>query len=94
MAQGDGRDGRDHNKECNSVWLAGGGFRGGLIYGAADDVGYTAVTDRMTMPDLFATIAGQMELDHERVTYPRFGREESLTDPAVTGATVHERLVA
>jgi len=96
VAQGDGgngRDGRDHNKECNSVWLAGGGFKGGLIYGESDDVGYAAAVDRITMPDLFATIAKQMGLNHERVTYPRFGRQESMTDPPVTGAKVHEKLV-
>lgn len=85
--------GRDHNRNGFSLLLAGGGFKGGLVYGATDDVGYRAVKNPVSVPDLFATLLRQLGLDHERLTYRHHGREESLTDPAVSKARVVHDLV-
>ncbi|MCE9603726.1 MAG: DUF1501 domain-containing protein [Planctomycetia bacterium] len=87
-------DGRDHNRNAFSLFMVGGGFRGGTIYGATDDFGYRAVTDRVSVPDLHATILHQLGLDHHRVSIRHHGRDETLTDPAVTGAHVVEALIA
>lgn len=87
--------GRDHNRNAFSLLLAGGGFRAGHIHGATDDVGYHAVENVVSVPDLFATILHQMGLDHTRLTYHHNGRDESLTDVAVSKArVVHELLNA
>ncbi|MCH2202880.1 MAG: DUF1501 domain-containing protein [Fuerstiella sp.] len=96
VAQGDGgngRDGRDHNKNAGSCWIAGGGFRSGHVYGSTDDVGYAADENPVTVPDLFATFAHQMGLDHTRVSHLHLGREENMTDSDVTGAYVHDGLI-
>ncbi len=82
-----GSDGRDHNPEGFSMWLAGAGVRGGLRYGATDDYGYYAVRDRMHVHDLHATILWLMGLDHERLTYRYAGRDFRLTD--VSGDVHH-----
>jgi len=87
-------DGRDHNRNAFSLLLTGGGFRGGHIQGATDDFGYKAVTDRVSVPDLHATILHQLGLDHHRVSVRHHGRDETLTDPAVTGAHVVNELLA
>ncbi len=81
-----GRDGRDHHPEGFSVWLAGGGIRGGTIYGATDEVGMHAVEGICTFHDLHATILHLLGLDHERLTYRFGGRDFRLTD-------VHGRIV-
>ncbi len=95
VGQSRGRDrGRDHNKNAGSLWIAGGGFKGGYVHGATDDVGYHSVEQQFSMPDLMATIAHQMGLDHYRTTYLHAGREESMTDAPVTGARVHHELMA
>jgi hypothetical protein len=73
-------DGRDHHKQGFSVWLAGGGIRGGQAYGATDELGYHAVENRVMVADLHATILHLLGLDHRRLTYPVHGREERLTD--------------
>ena len=78
MAQG--RDGRDHNPHGFTMWLAGGGVRGGTVYGATDDYGYFAVEDKVTMHDLHATVLHLLGLDHERLTYRFSGRDMRLTD--------------
>lgn len=78
--------GRDHNRYAFSSILAGGGFKAGHVHGATDDVGYRAVKDPVSVPDLHATILHQLGLDHARLTFPHSGRAESLTDPDVTGA--------
>ena len=57
-------NGRDHNKRAGTLWLAGGGFKRGCIYGKTDEVGYTAVENSFSVPDLFATILHQLGLDH------------------------------
>jgi hypothetical protein len=79
-------DGRDHNRNAFSLFMAGGGFRNGLIYGATDDFGYKAVVNRVGVPDLQATILSLLGLEHGRLTYPHGGREETPTDAAITGA--------
>lgn len=80
-------DGRDHNPYGFSVWLAGGGVKGGTIYGATDDYGYYAVENKVTMHDLHATILNQLGIDHKRLTYRFSGRDMRLTD--VYGEVVH-----
>ncbi len=74
------KDGRDHHPYGFSVWLAGGGIKGGQSYGATDDFGYRAVTDRCSTADLHATLLHLLGLDHARVTYQHHGRDERLTD--------------
>lgn len=73
-------DGRDHHKQGFSIWLAGGGIRGGQAYGATDELGYHAVQDRVQVADLHATILHLLGLDHRRVNYHLHGRDERLTD--------------
>jgi hypothetical protein len=72
--------GRDHNPQGFTMWLAGGGVRGGLTYGATDDFGYHAERDRVHVHDLHATILHLLGLDHERLTYRYAGRDFRLTD--------------
>ena len=75
-----GRDGRDHNPQGFTVWMAGGGVRGGMTYGATDEYGYHAVENVMTVHDLHATILHLLGLNHERLTYRYAGRDFRLTD--------------
>jgi Protein of unknown function (DUF1501) len=89
-----GPDGRDHNRHAFSLWLSGGGFQKGYVHGATDEFGYRAVTDRVRVPDLHATLLHALGLDHERLTYPHAGRDDSLTDPSVSQAQVVEALLA
>jgi hypothetical protein len=72
--------GRDHHSLGFSMWLAGGGVKGGLAYGATDEFGYEAVEKRMHVHDLHATILHLMGLDHEKLTYRYSGRDFRLTD--------------
>ena len=67
-------DGRDHNRHAFSLFVAGGGFQRGMAYGATDDFGYKSVTNRVSVPDLHATILHQLGLDHGRVTFRHSGR--------------------
>jgi hypothetical protein len=76
----EGAKGRDHNNQGFSVWLAGGGVKGGLAYGATDDVGFAAVDKKVHVHDLHATILHLMGIDHERLTYRYGGRDFRLTD--------------
>src|SRR4029453_8987385 len=85
-----GRDGRDHHPEGFSVWLAGGGIKGGTVYGATDEMGIHAVDGICPMPDLPATILHLLGLDHERLTYRFGGRDFRLTD--VHGHVVNQIL--
>ncbi len=73
-------DGRDHHKQGFSVWLAGGGIRGGRTWGSTDELGYHAVENRVMVADLHATVLHQLGLDHKRVTWHVHGRDERLTD--------------
>lgn len=83
-----GPDGRDHNRHAFSLWLAGGGFKGGYVHGATDPFAYKSVQDVVTVFDLQATLLAALGLDHHALTVLHDGRDESLTDPEVTGATV------
>jgi hypothetical protein len=73
-------DGRDHNPYGFSVWLAGGGVKGGVAHGATDDFGYHAIENVTTMHDLHATILHLLGFDHTRLTYRHAGRDYRLTD--------------
>jgi uncharacterized protein (DUF1501 family) len=73
-------DGRDHNAKGYTMWMAGGGVKGGLSYGATDDNGYKAVEDAMHIHDLHATTLALLGLDHEKLTYRYAGRDFRLTD--------------
>lgn len=72
--------GRDHNPFGFTMWVAGGGFKPGLTYGATDDFGYFAVENKVHMHDLHATLLHQLGLDHKRLTYRFGGRDMRLTD--------------
>ena len=80
-------DGRDHNPEGFTMWMAGGGVKGGLRYGATDDYGYYAAENKVHVHDLHATILHLLGLNHERLTYRYGGRDFRLTD--VHGEIVH-----
>ncbi|MCI0683421.1 MAG: DUF1501 domain-containing protein [Gemmataceae bacterium] len=73
-------DGRDHNHWGFTMWLAGGGVRGGMAYGSSDDFGFRAVHDKVHIHDLHATILRLLGIDHERLTYRHAGRDFRLTD--------------
>jgi hypothetical protein len=75
-----GGDGRDHHPEGFSIWLAGGGIKGGTVYGATDELGMQAVEGVCDFHDLHATILHLLGLDHERLTYRFGGRDFRLTD--------------
>jgi hypothetical protein len=85
-----GTDGRDHNPEGFTMWLAGGGVKGGHRHGATDDYGFYAVENKVHMHDLHATLLHLLGLDHERLTFRHAGRDFRLTD--VAGNVVHEIL--
>lgn len=89
-----GADGRDHNRHGFTLWLAGGGFKGGYAHGRTDDFGYRAVEDAVSVHDLHATLLAALGLDHRRLTHPHDGRDESLTDPDVTHAQPVRALLA
>jgi hypothetical protein len=89
-----GKDGRDHNRHANSIWLAGGGFGQGYCHGATDELGYKAVEDVVSVHDLHATLLAALGLDHQRLTYPHDGRPGSLSDVAITKAKVIRELLA
>jgi hypothetical protein len=73
-------DGRNHHPQAFTMWLAGGGVRGGLTFGATDDFGYRPVENPVHMHDLHATLLYALGLDHERLTYRHAGRDFRLTD--------------
>ena len=75
-----GKDGRDHHPYGFTMWLAGGGVKGGIAYGATDEFGWDAISDRVHVHDLHATILHLLGLDHERLTYHYGGRDYRLTD--------------
>jgi len=75
-----GGDGRDHNEYGFSVWMAGGGVRGGMTYGETDDWGYKSTVNKLEMHDLHATILHLLGLNHEKLTYRFGGRDIRLTD--------------
>ena len=86
----EGTDGREHHPFGFTMWLAGGGVKGGMAYGATDEFGWHAVEDKVHVHDLHATILHLMGLDHEKLTYRHAGRDYRLTD--VSGEVVQEIL--
>jgi len=86
MAQGENgvgnktKAGRDHHRHAYSIWMAGGGIKGGHVHGATDELGYAAVENPMHMHDLNATILHLLGLDHEKLTFRFQGRKYRLTD--------------
>jgi hypothetical protein len=83
MAQGSGRD---HHIKAFSIWMAGGGIRPGMTFGATDDLGYHAVEDVVHVHDFHATMLQLMGINHEEFTYRYQGRDFRLTD-------VHGRII-
>jgi hypothetical protein len=83
----EGTDGREHHPFGFTMWLAGGGIKGGLVHGATDEFGWHAVQDKVHVHDLHATILHLMGIDHTRLTYRYSGRDYRLTD--VFGNVVH-----
>ncbi len=86
-----GGAGRDHNEHGFSLWMAGGGIKGGMTYGATDPWGYKAVENKLEIHDLHATILHLLGIDHTRLTYRFSGRDIRLTD--VYGRVVEELFV-
>jgi len=83
--------GRDHHPRCFTVWMAGGGVKPGMTYGATDELGYNVAKDAVSVHDLQATILHQLGIDHEKLTYKHQGRYYRLTD--VHGAVMKGVLV-
>ncbi len=73
-------NGRGHNHYGFTMWLAGGGIKGGMAYDATDDFGFRAVENRVSVHDLHATLLHLLGFDHERLTYRYSGRDFRLTD--------------
>jgi len=90
VAELPGLSGRDHNHYGFSMWLAGGGIRGGHVHGATDELGFQAVENKVHVHDLHATILHLLGFDHEKLTYRYAGRDFRLTD--VHGKVVREIL--
>jgi uncharacterized protein (DUF1501 family) len=80
--------GRDHYPDCNCMWLAGGGVKGGLMYGETDDLGFSIAQDKVHVHDLQATLLHLLGFDHERLTFRFQGRDYRLTD--VHGSVVRD----
>jgi uncharacterized protein (DUF1501 family) len=85
-----GSEGRDHNEFGFSLWLAGGGIKGGITFGETDDWGYKAIKDPLDIHDLHATMLHVLGLDHTKLTYRFSGRDIRLTD--VSGRVIREIL--
>jgi hypothetical protein len=82
--------GRDHHARAFTMWLAGGGVKGGVTHGETDEFGYHVAEGGVTVPDLHATVLHLLGLDHTRLTYPYLGRNFRLTD--VSGNVLHKLL--
>jgi hypothetical protein len=90
FSEGQGEKGRNHNPYGFSMWMAGGGVEGGIAHGETDEFGFEAVTDKVHLADVHATILHILGLDHEMLTYFHEGRDQRLTD--VSGRVVREIL--
>jgi uncharacterized protein (DUF1501 family) len=90
VAELPGLSGRDHNHYGFSVWMAGGGVKGGMAFGATDELGFRAVGNPVSVHDLHATMLHLLGFDHEKLTYRLAGRDFRLTD--VHGRVVRELL--
>jgi uncharacterized protein (DUF1501 family) len=86
----EGGDGREHHPFGFSMWLAGGGIKGGIVHGATDEFGWNAIENKVHVHDLHATILHLMGINHEKLTYHYSGRNYRLTD--VYGNVVKEIL--
>ena len=84
--------GRDHHPKGFTMWMAGGGIKGGVVHGATDEFGYNAIEDKVSVPDLHATMLHQLGLDHEELTYRYTGRDFRLTD--VSGEVLRNLIAA
>ncbi|MCC9608939.1 DUF1501 domain-containing protein [Blastopirellula sp. JC732] len=89
--QGAGNDGRDHNPEGFTMWMAGAGVKGGYQYGATDEYGYYALENKMHVHDLHATLLHLLGMNHEQLTYRHAGRDFRLTD---VHGVVHHGILA
>jgi len=85
-----GRDGRDHNPFGFTTWMAGGGIKGGTVYGSTDEFGYHAVENKVSVHDLHAMMLHVMGIDHTKLTYRWSGRDIRLTD--IHGSIIKEIL--
>ncbi|MBD0830915.1 DUF1501 domain-containing protein [Aestuariibaculum sediminum] len=83
--------GRDHHTEAYTIWMAGGGIKGGITYGETDEIGYYGIKDKVHVHDLQATILNQLGINHEKFTYNFQGRDFRLTD--VSGHVVKDLLI-
>jgi hypothetical protein len=90
FSEGKGEKGRNHNPYGFSMWMAGGGVKGGIAYGETDEFGFEAVKDKVHLSDIHATILRTLGLNHEMLTYFHEGRDQRLTD--VSGRVVSEIL--
>ena len=88
MSQGNGRD---HHNKAMSVWMAGGGIRGGMVYGSTDELGYAAVENVTTVHDLHATMLHQLGIEHNQFTYKFQGLDARLS--GVDGAKVIKSII-
>lgn len=88
FSEGKNAPGRNHNPYGFSMWMAGGGVRGGMTYGATDEFGFEAIENRAHVHDVHATLLHLAGLDHERLSYFYQGRDETLTD--VYGSVIHD----
>jgi len=79
MVQGDSADGRDHHPNAFTMWMAGGGFKPGISYGASDELGFNVAENPVHVRDLHATLLHTLGFDHERFTYPFQGLDAKLT---------------
>jgi hypothetical protein len=84
------KPGRDHNPHTNTIWMAGGGVKGGFHYGESDEIGFKAVVNKVTINDFHATLLHLLGFDHEKLTYRYAGRDFRLTD--VAGNVIKEIL--
>jgi uncharacterized protein (DUF1501 family) len=82
--------GRDHHPRCSTLWMAGGGLKGGSVYGETDDFSYNIVQDPVHVHDIQATLLHQLGIDHERLVYKHQGRRFRLTD--VSGHVLEDLL--
>jgi hypothetical protein len=92
MVQGDIADGRDHHPDAFTIWMAGGGMKPGVTFGATDDLGFKTVENKMHVRDLHATILHQLGFDHQRFSFPFQGLDQRLT--GVEPARVVRELIA
>lgn len=86
--------GRDHNPGGFTIWMAGGGVKPGISYGETDPIGYEAMTDKVSVHDLHATMMHLMGFDHEKLTYPSQGVPQRLTNITKPGSKIVKGILA